>query len=86
VATTSKRRQHAIKNGYRSGLEDDISVDLKNRGVSFEYETLKIKWTLLENKTYTPDFILPNGIIIESKGRFVSADRKKQLALTLILV
>ena len=79
MATTSKRRQHAIKNGYRSGLEDDISVDLKDRGVSFEYETLKIKWTLLENKTYTPDFILPNGIIIESKGRFVSADRKKHL-------
>tara|TARA_B110000503_G_C7096548_1_gene391861 strand:- start:157 stop:552 length:396 start_codon:yes stop_codon:yes gene_type:complete len=79
VATTSERRQHAIKNGYRSGLEDDISVDLKERGVSFKYETLKIKWTLLENKTYTPDFILPNGIIVESKGRFVSDDRKKHL-------
>ena len=79
MATTSERRQHAIKNGYRSGLEDDISVDLKRRGVSFKYETLKIKWTLLENKTYTPDFILPNGIIVESKGRFVSDDRKKHL-------
>jgi hypothetical protein len=77
VATTSERRRHALRNGYRSGLEDDISVE--KRGVSFEYETLKIKWTLLENKTYTPDFILPNGIIIESKGRFVAADRKKHL-------
>jgi len=81
VATTSERRRHALRNGYRSGLEDDISVDLKKRGVSFEYETLKIKWTLLENKTYTPDFILPNGIIIESKGRFVAADRKKHLKI-----
>lgn len=79
MATTSERRRHALRNGYRSGLEDDISVDLKKRGVSFEYETLKIKWTLLENKTYTPDFILPNGIIIKSKGRFVAADRKKHL-------
>tara|TARA_R110001592_G_scaffold54612_3_gene167029 strand:- start:124 stop:519 length:396 start_codon:yes stop_codon:yes gene_type:complete len=79
VGATSERRQHAIRNGYRSGLEDDISVDLKDRGVSFEYETLKIKWTLLENKTYTPDFILTNGIIVESKGRFVAADRKKHL-------
>jgi hypothetical protein len=79
VATTSERRRHALRNGYRSGLEDDISVDLKKRGVSFEYETLKIKWTLLENKTYTPDFVLPNGIIVESKGRFVAADRKKHL-------
>tara|TARA_R110000803_G_scaffold92433_3_gene159912 strand:+ start:2114 stop:2509 length:396 start_codon:yes stop_codon:yes gene_type:complete len=79
VAATSERRRHAVRNGYRSGLEDDISEDLKVRGVSFKYETLKIKWTLLENKTYTPDFILPNGIIIESKGRFVAADRKKHL-------
>ena len=79
MGATSERRRHAIRNGYRSGLEDDISVDLKERGVSFKYETLKIKWTLLENKTYTPDFILPNGIIVESKGRFVSDDRKKHL-------
>jgi len=79
VATTSERRRHALRNGLMSGLEDDIYVDLKKRGVSFEYETLKIKWTLLDNKTYTPDFILPNGIIIESKGRFVAADRKKHL-------
>ena len=28
---------------------------------------------------YTPDFKLPNKIIIESKGRFVSEDRKKHL-------
>jgi hypothetical protein len=81
MATTSERRRHAIKNGYRSGLEEDISNDLKDRGVSFEYEKLKIKWTLLENKTYTPDFVLPNGIIIESKGRFVAADRKKHLKI-----
>ena len=32
-----------------------------------------------EIRTYTPDFELPNGIIIESKGRFVAADRKKHL-------
>lgn len=81
MATTSERRRHAIKNGYRSGLEEDISNDLKDRGVGFEYEKLKIKWTLLESKTYTPDFVLPNGIIIESKGRFVAADRKKHLKI-----
>ena len=79
MATTSERRRHAIKNGYRSGLEDDIAKDLKDRGVNFEYEKLKVQWQLLENKTYTPDFILPNGIIIESKGRFVPEDRKKHL-------
>ena len=81
MATTSERRRHAIKNGYRSGLEDDIAKDLKDRGVEFEYEKLKVQWQLLENKTYTPDSKLPNGIIIESKGRFVQADRKKHLII-----
>ncbi|MDB4725864.1 endonuclease I [bacterium] len=81
MATTSERRRHAIKNGYRSGLEDDIAKDLKDRGVNFEYEKLKVQWQLLENKTYTPDFKLPNGIIIESKGRFIQADRKKHLII-----
>jgi hypothetical protein len=81
MATTSERRRHAIKNGYRSGLEDDIAKDLNDRGVEFEYEKLKVQWQLLENKTYTPDFKLPNGIIIESKGRFVQADRKKHLII-----
>ena len=81
MPTTSERRRHAIKNGYRSGLEDDIAKDLKDRGVNFEYEKLKVQWQLLENKTYTPDFKLPNGIIIESKGRFVQADRKKHLII-----
>ena len=81
MATTSERRRHAIKNGYRSGLEDDIAKDLNDRGVEFEYEKLKVRWQLLENKTYTPDFKLPNGIIIESKGRFVQADRKKHLII-----
>tara|TARA_B100000768_G_scaffold180344_1_gene200041 strand:- start:1546 stop:1944 length:399 start_codon:yes stop_codon:yes gene_type:complete len=79
ATTKSKIRQQAIKNGYRSGLEDVISKDLKDRGVDFGYETVKINWKLVENKTYTPDFILPNGIIIESKGRFILDDRKKHL-------
>ena len=45
----------------------------------FKYEEFKIKYEVHETRTYTPDFELPNGIIIESKGRFVPADRKKHL-------
>lgn len=30
---------------------------------------------------YTPDFQLANGIIIETKGRFTAADRRKMLAV-----
>lgn len=29
------------------------------------------------NHKYKPDFILPNGVIVECKGRFSPADRKK---------
>ena len=32
-----------------------------------------------KNHSYTPDFILPNGIIVETKGIFEAADRQKHL-------
>lgn len=33
------------------------------------------------NHSYTPDFILPNGIIVETKGIFESSDRQKHLLI-----
>ena len=63
--------------GYRSGLEEGTAADLTERGVEFTYEELKIKWIDTKTKTYTPDFVLENGIIIETKGRFTSPDRSK---------
>ena len=72
------RRRRAIKAGYRSGLEEDISIELIEKGVQFTYEKLKISWLDSKTRTYTPDFVLlENGIIIESKGRFTSEDRRK---------
>ena len=63
---------------YRSGLEERIGKQLNDLGVDFEFETLKIKFVKpQQDSTYTPDFILPNGIIIESKGQFQTSDRKK---------
>jgi hypothetical protein len=71
-------RQRAIKAGYRSGLEETISLQLTSLKVPVLYETQKIKYEVNEIRSYTPDFILPNGIIIESKGRFVAADRNSK--------
>jgi hypothetical protein len=84
MAKTVRRRNvgatsNALKHGYRSGLEDRITEQLKGLSVPFKYEEFKIKYEVHEIRTYTPDFELPNGIIIESKGRFVQADRKKHL-------
>ena len=78
---SGKRFQAALKHGYRSGLEVKISDYLKEQGVPVVYEAVKIEWEDLMYRTYTPDFILPNGIIIESMGRFVTADRRKHIAI-----
>lgn len=74
-------RQVALKHGFRSGLEDKIAAKLTNDGVAFEYEKLVINYTVPARKAkYTPDFVLlANGIIVESKGRFMVADRQKHL-------
>ena len=79
--TKSKIRQQAIKHGYRSGLENTVLDSLKNRNCSTQYECMKIEWEELNYRTYTPDFLLPNGIIIETKGRFTAEDRKKHLEI-----
>lgn len=77
----SKARRAALKYGYRSGLEKDTADYLKKLGVKYKYEERKIKWEDFKVRTYTPDFELPNGIIIETKGRFVAADRRKHLEI-----
>jgi len=73
-------RSTAIKNGYKSGLEDVVAHQIKSKGLEVNYEIEKIKYVVpLSNHTYTPDFKLPNGIFVETKGRFMPEDRKKQL-------
>ena len=68
----------ATSKKFRSGLEESIAKQLEDLGVSFDYETLTIRYTKPQQESrYTPDFILPNGIIIEGKGQFVTSDRKK---------
>lgn len=86
MAKTTRRRtvgatSAGLKHGYRSGLESKVSAQLESLGIPFEYEKLKIKYSVNEVRTYTPDFVLSNGIIVETKGRFVAADRKKHLLI-----
>lgn len=64
--------------GYRSGLEEAVAEQLRRRGIDFTYEGYPLKYVVPERLAkYTADFVLPNGIIIETKGRFVTADRTK---------
>ena len=75
-------KQVAAKYGFRSGLEMQIDESLKARGIDGEYEQHIIQYTKPETKhKYHPDFRLPNGIFVETKGRFLTADRKKHLLI-----
>lgn len=76
------RRKVSKKKTFRSGLEDTTALQIKSKGAKLLYETSKIKYTIPESDhVYTPDFILPNGIIVETKGRFMIEDRKKHLLI-----
>lgn len=68
--------------GHKSGLENKIDEQLKSIGIDGEYEQHEIKYTIPATEhTYKPDFRLPNGIYIESKGWFLPEDRKKHLLI-----
>lgn len=69
------RGNRSKKDKYRSDLERKVASQLKDA----EYETLKIPYVVVHK--YVPDFILPNGIILEVKGRFVGKDRAKHLQI-----
>src|SRR5690606_32835392 len=79
----ARRRPHTqaqggIKYGFRSGLEGKVGAQLSGAGIEFEYEPFKTPFIEpAKKRTYTIDFYLPNGILVETKGRFLSADRQK---------
>ena len=93
----SAKRKQAVLDGYRSALEAEIARDLTARGIKFEYETRKLLYVLAvrggtcsncgvdgkagKRATYTPDFRLSNGVIVEVKGYFTARDRTKLLAV-----
>lgn len=74
--------KNALAAGYRSGLEFEVQRQLEQLGVQAEYESVKLAFVKpARDAKYTPDFVLPNGIIIETKGQFVVADRQKHILL-----
>lgn len=75
---TSDPVARGLAEGYRSGLEELVAAALAEAGVVAKYEETTVYYTPpSKQRRYTPDFILPNGIVIETKGRFVTADRQK---------
>ena len=64
---------------YRSKFEAGIAASLIKRSVSFSYESLVLDY-IIEGR-YKPDFVLPNGVIVETKGFFSPNDRRKMLCV-----
>jgi len=63
----------------RSGLERRLDRELEWGGFEYQYEPVYIPYLL--KCRYLADYVLPNGIIIEAKGHFTSADRRKMRAV-----
>lgn len=66
--------------GFRSGLEEAVANQLKANNIEPHYEENKLSYTVHKIHKYTPDFMFGN-IVIETKGRFLTADRMKMLEL-----
>ena len=82
--SASSIRAQAIKNGWRSGLEEELASDLQARDVPFEYEQHVLAYVVpSRNAKYTPDFYITTKsgrtIIVETKGPFFTSDRQKML-------
>jgi len=80
---------------YKSKFEKRIAKELTKQKVKFKYEAQSYKYRSKPRmaaicnecgskdvyvvRSYTPDFFLDNGIIIESKGKWTAKDRYKML-------
>ena len=71
--------QVGLRYGFRSGLEEHIAKQLTAAGIDPKFEMLKLPYKVEKNCSYTPDFPVSKKIIIETKGRFQTADRMKML-------
>lgn len=90
-----QKRREAEDAGYRSGFEKAMAELLSSHGITFSYETGTIAYAspvrgadcgacgskrVQKHRKYLPDFRV-GRIVLETKGKFTSADRTKFLAI-----
>ena len=73
------KSKHEKPPNYRSKLEENVANLLEGLGISYEYESERVSYTIQHH--YTPDFVLPNHVLLETKGYWDPADRRKILAV-----
>jgi hypothetical protein len=65
---------------YRSGLEEKAADQIRRAGQPVYFEVYRVPFEEpSKRRHYTPDLTLLNGIVIETKGRFQTADRQKHI-------
>jgi len=83
-------KRHAAMVGMKSILEVQVAASLDEMGVEwlYEHETLVYHTCLgwdescnVKTQTYTPDFTLKNGVLLEAKGKMTLDTRKKMVAV-----
>lgn len=76
------RTRHAVRPRFKSGLEERIADQIEAAGLDVIYERARVYYMYPARRAeYRPDFILPNNIIVETKGIFDAADRQKHLLI-----
>ena len=70
-----------ISNKFRSDLEGQVADILEKQYVNYMFEPHRIQYSV--EKKYTPDLLLPNGILIEVKGWFKADDQRKHKLIKL---
>lgn len=60
-------------------FERTLATQLERNKIKYQYEPVKLAYVL--ERTYCPDFQLPNGIFIEAKGKLDQETRSKMIAV-----
>lgn len=75
---------------FRSKFEYRLALSLEARGIKYGYEQEELEYFtkvqggscddcngthISKRRWYTPDFFLPNGVVIEAKGQFTAGNR-----------
>jgi len=78
----ARRKKVKVTPPYRSKFEETVAGLLTELKIKFRYEAKQDVMTYTKPEThhkYTPDFVLPNGIVVETKGILDLETRKKML-------
>lgn len=79
ASKTRAATKATTKPAFKSKFEAEIARLLDRQNVDYSYEGMNLRYAVIRN--YKPDFILPNGVIIETKGYFASDDQRKMRAV-----